>query len=51
MLGQEGDLAALDAEDALLEVDARLVRLEHVEPEEQVDVAALCALRRCLVRL
>ena len=41
MFRQEADLAALDPEHVLLEVDARLVGLEHVEPEEEVDVAAL----------
>ena len=39
VLGEERDLAALYAEDVLLEVDARLVRLEHVEAEEEVDRA------------
>lgn len=41
MFGEELDLAALDAEAVLLEVDAGLVGSEHVEAEEQVDVAAL----------
>lgn len=41
VFGEEGDLAALDAENALLEVDAGLVRLEHVEPEEKIDGTSL----------
>ena len=51
MLREEAHLAALYPEHALLQVDNRLVRLQHVQPEEQVYVAALHAasemVRRC----
>lgn len=45
VLSKELDLATLDDECILCEIDARLVSLEHVEAEEQVDVASLRAER------
>ena len=41
MFCEETDFATLDTEDVLLEIDACLVRFQHVEAEEEVDVSAL----------
>lgn len=46
MLREEAYLAIPDTEHAFLKVDARLMRPEHVEPEEEVGLAVLDDLDR-----
>jgi hypothetical protein len=46
MLRQEGNLAVLDDEGVLLQIDRALVPLEHVEAEEEVDILVLCGQKR-----
>lgn len=41
VLRQKPDLAALNDERVLFEIDAGLMSFEHVESEQQVDISAL----------
>jgi hypothetical protein len=45
MFRKERYLATTDAETVLLQVDARLMRLEHVESEKKIDISALSEFR------
>jgi hypothetical protein len=48
VLGKKGDFSASYPENILLKIDAGLVGFEHVQAEEQVDIAAL---NGCLSKL